>query len=248
MPKGLFMRIAAVQCLTVTDDLDHTCDVLARGLDWADQEAIELILFPEAFILGHSYDSDTIERRAERISAGALTVVCERLRRFRATLVVGAFERQDSAIMNNAIVIENGCVIGRYAKAYPNEPGVTAGSHFPIFERSMVRYGINICNDANYPDAARRLAEQCASLILYPLNNMLPRRTAARWRAKSVKNLVARAQQTGCWVASADVIGEAGDQLSYGCTVIVRPDGEIMGRVSEGVEGATVFDVPAATW
>jgi 5-aminopentanamidase len=240
------MRIASIQCLTVPDDLDYACDALACRLEWADQEAIELVLFPEAYILGHSYDSDTIERRAERISSGGLKMVCDRLRRFRATLVVGAFERQGSAILNNAIVIESGSVIGRYAKAYPNEPGVLAGAHFPTFERSMIRYGINICNDANYRDAAWRVADQCASLILYPLNNMLPRRTAARWREKSVTNLVARAQETGCWVASADVIGQADDLLSYGCTLIVRPDGEIVGRVSEGLEGATVFDVPAA--
>jgi 5-aminopentanamidase len=240
------MRIGAVQCLTVPDDLDHACDVLAWRLEWADREAIDLVLFPEAFVLGHSYDPQIIERRAQRNSATALPIVCDRLRGFRATLVVGAFERQGSTVVNNAIVIENGCVIGRYAKAYPNEPGVTAGTDFPIFERSGIRYGINICNDANYPDAAKRLADQRTTLILCPLNNMLKRQTAASWRNRSVANLVARAQQTGCWVASADVIGEVGDLLSYGCTMIIRPDGEIMGRVSERLEGATVFDLSLA--
>jgi hypothetical protein len=29
------MRIAAVQCLTVPDDLDHACDALACRLEWA---------------------------------------------------------------------------------------------------------------------------------------------------------------------------------------------------------------------
>jgi predicted amidohydrolase len=170
-------------------------------------------------------------------------VACDRLRGFRATLVVGAFERQGAAVVNSALVIESGCVIGRYAKAYPNEPGVIAGTGFPIFERSGIRFGINICNDANYPEAAKRVADQRTTLILYPLNNMLKRQTAASWRDRSVANLVARAQETGCWVASADVIGEAGDLLSYGCSLIVRPDGDVAGRVSEGSEGATVVDL-----
>ena len=241
------MRIAAVQCLTVPDDLDHACDALACRLEWADREAIDLVLFPEAFILGHSYYPQMIERRAQRNSTTALTIVCGRLRSFRATLVVGAFERQGSAVVNSAIVIENGCVIGRYAKAYPNEPGVTAGTGCPIFERSGIRYGINICNDANYPDAAKHVADQGASIILYPLNNMLPRQKAGRWRQKSVANLIARARQTGCWITSADVIGGTGDSLSYGCTMVVNPDGNIVTCVSEGVEGATVFEmVPPA--
>ena len=62
------MRIAAVQCLIVPDDLDHACDALACRLEWTDREAIDLVLFPEAFILGHSYDPQMIERRAQRNS------------------------------------------------------------------------------------------------------------------------------------------------------------------------------------
>jgi 5-aminopentanamidase len=241
------MRIASVQCLTVPDDLDYACDVLASRLEWADREAIDLVLFPEAFILGHSYDPQTIERRAERVSTAVLPIACDRIRGFRATLVVGAFERQGAAVVNSALVIENGCVIGRYAKAYPNEPGVIAGTGFPIFERSGIRYGINICNDANYPDAAKRVADQRATLILYPLNNMLKRQIAGRWRQKSVANLIARARQTGCWVTSADVVGGTGDSLSYGCTMVVNPDGNIVSRVSEGIEGTTVFEMVLAS-
>lgn len=87
--------------------------------------------------------------------------------------------------------------MGRYAKAHPNEPGVIAGSDFPTFLRSGVRYGVNICNDANHPGTAQRIADQAARVILYPLNNMRPSATADRWREKSLANLVDRARQTG---------------------------------------------------
>ena len=153
-------------------------------------------------------------------------------------------------MFNSAFVIEQGRIVGRFAKAYPNEPGVAAGREFPVFDRGGTRYGINICNDANHPDAAARIAEQGAGAILYPLNNMLRPEVAERWRERSVENLIARARQTGCWIASADVAGpsvagSSGDRISYGCTAIVAPDGTIVSRVEELREGVAMWDVSA---
>ncbi|KQU62211.1 hypothetical protein ASG67_03585 [Sphingomonas sp. Leaf339] len=215
-----------------------------QRLQWAATEAIDLIVFPEAFLLGHSYDLTTIRLRAGHASDFALTALCRRVAAYSTTLVVGAFVSVDGRIFNRALVIERGRIIGHFAKAHPNEPGVTAGEDFPTFVRSGVRFGINICNDANHADAAERLAEQQARLILYPLNNMLPPETAGRWRTKSLANLVDRARQTGCWVVSSDVTGACDDRLSYSCTAIVAPDGRIVARVPELVEGAVVFSLP----
>lgn len=212
---------------------------------WATREAIDLIVFPEAFLLGHSYAPAILQARAQAATDVALAALCEQVASFPTTLVVGAFERVDTQIWNSALVIEAGRIVGRFVKAYPNEPGVTAGRAFPTFMRSGTRYGINICNDANHPEAAAQLARQGAGLILYPLNNLLPPETAERWRTKSLENLVARARETGCWVASSDVAGTLGDRCSFGCTAIVAPDGAVMARVPELQDGAAVHEIPA---
>jgi predicted amidohydrolase len=236
------MRIAVVQCAAIADDPAGACAVIVQRLRWAIEEAIDLVLFPEAFLLGHSYGPETIRSRAHKATSAALAELCRQVDAFPATLVVGAFEVAASHIFNSAFVIEEGRISGRYAKAYPNEPGVTAGSDFPTFVRSTVRYGINICNDANH--AAEQTAQQGAGLILYLLNNMLPPAGAERWREKSIANLVARARQTGCWIASSDVTGACEGLMSYGCTAIVAPDGQIVARVPELNEGVAVYDVP----
>lgn len=237
------MRIAAVQCSAILDDVYRAGDAMVHRLRWADQEGIELIIFPEAFLLGHSYDPETIHFRARR-GTSAIAALCERVVEFRSTLVVGAFDLVDGQVFNSAFVIEAGAVVGRYAKAHPNEPGVTAGSDFPTFLRSGVRYGVNICNDANHPSAAQRIADQDARLILYPLNNMLRSETADRWREKSLANLIDRARQTGCWVASSDVTGTSDTLMSWGCTAIVAPEGKVVARVPELNEGVAVYEIP----
>ncbi|SFL24701.1 carbon-nitrogen hydrolase family protein [Methylobacterium pseudosasicola] len=239
------IRIATVQCLSIPDNASEACDAIVQRLRWADEEAIDLVVFPEAFLLGHSYSAATIRSRAREISGYALVELCECVVGFRAALVVGAFELVDGHFFNSAFVIEEGRIAGRYSKAHPNEPGVTAGSAFPTFVRSGIRFGLNICNDANHPEAPERIARQKAEVILYPLNNMLKPEAAERWRAKSLANLVGRARQTGCWIASSDVTGRSGDFLSFGCTAIVAPDGHVVARVPEMKEGVAVYDVPA---
>ncbi|MGN7999661.1 carbon-nitrogen hydrolase family protein [Sphingomonas sp. 22176] len=239
------MRIAAVQCAPVFDDAEATSAIVIEQLRWADANHVDMVLFPEAWLLGHAYDPGTIHARADGATS-ALPALCARIAGYGATLVLGTFERVGEQIFNSAVVIEHGRIVGRYAKAHPNEHGVTPGTAFPVFTRSRLPWGINICNDANYPAAAARLADQGASLILYPLNNLLRPGTAERWREKSLANLIARARETGCWVASADVAGAASDRLSYGCTAIVSPIGEVVARVPERVEGLALFELPGA--
>ena len=183
--KLSLMRIAVVQCFNILDDARLAGDAIVERLLWAEEEGIDLTLFPESFLLGHTYDPETIRSRAS-VAASAIPALCERVAAIRSTLVVGAFDLADGQVFNSAIIIEAGRVVGRYSKAHPNEPGVTAGSEFPTFLRSGVRYGVNICNDANHPGPAQRIADQDARLILYPLNNMLRSETADRWREKSL--------------------------------------------------------------
>lgn len=239
------MRIAAVQTSAVFDDLTRASDVIAQKLLWADGESVDLMLFPETYLLGHSYDRQTIVSRSFEATTTGLQTLCSRIESVRATLVVGTFEHAGDKVYNSAFVIERGRILGRYRKAYPNELGVSAGTEFPVFSTAGLRYGINICNDANHTDAADRIACQNAALIVFSLNNMLRPDTAARWREKSLANLTDRARQTGCWIASADVIGTADERMSFGCTAIIEPGGQVVSRVPELQEGIAVFDLPA---
>ena len=239
------MRVAAFQRSPIIHDEVAAGDWLARDLLWADAHGVELAMFPECCFGGHSYEEATIgERAMSRVSPKWRTLL-SLLKPFSTAAIIGAFERQETSITNSAMLIEGGRIIGRYAKAHPNEPGVAAGVDFPVFTRAGVRFGINICNDANYPDAAQRLAVQGADLICYPLNNLLSRSKATLWRTRSVENLIARAMQTRCWVMSADVAGEVDGKVSYGCTTIISPQGQIVARAAELAEGVAVFDLPS---
>jgi 5-aminopentanamidase len=157
--------------------------------------------------------------------------------------VVGMFERRGHSLRNVALVLRAGEIAGVYAKARPNENGVEAGEDMPIFGVDGQRFAINICNDANDPDLAQQARRAGASVLCFPLNNILPPATAEQWRERSIGNLVARARETSCWVASSDGAGACGTRMSLGCTIIVSPEGDIKARVPEGTTGRIVLDL-----
>ena len=73
------MYIAAFQRHAIFDDMDQTCTILERDLRWAANEGIQIALFPETFLLGHSYDPQVIAAGADRLANGGLKMLCSRL-------------------------------------------------------------------------------------------------------------------------------------------------------------------------
>jgi predicted amidohydrolase len=239
------MRIAAFQRFAVFDNPAQVVESLRRDLAWADRQGVDLAVFPESYLQGHAYDRSLIEERATPLDGPLLRDLLDRLSGISAMVILGLFERRSEMLFNSAVVIDRGRLLGVYAKAFPIEDGCSPGTRFPVWNKGAWRFGINICNDTNHAEASERLVEQGANLICIPINNMLRPKKAALWRGRAVEALQARARQTGCWIVSADVAGQGRDGwFSYGCTMIIRPDGTIASRAEELVEDVAIFTLP----
>jgi 5-aminopentanamidase len=237
------VRVAAFQMRPILDDARAACAAMTANVSWAADQGADLAVFPETYLHGHSYDRETIARRALALNDPEVRGLAESLRSFPVTVVAGMFERRGNSLRNVALVLRAGEIEGVYAKARPNENGVEAGEEMPVFEADGQRFAVNICNDANYPDVAQRARAGGASVLCYPLNNVLPPAAAEQWRERSIGNLVARARETRCWAVSSDVAGACGTRMSLGCTVVVSPEGNIKARVPQGTTGRIVLDL-----
>lgn len=162
------MRIAAFQRFPIFDDAEAAADAILSDLLWADAHGVDLALFSESYLQGHSYRQSLVEGRALSLDSPAFLSILEKLAPTKATAIVGCFERRGEAVFNSAVVIEAGVLRGTYAKAYPIESGCAPGTDFPVWSRAGRTFGINICNDTNYPDAADRLVARGADLICCP--------------------------------------------------------------------------------
>lgn len=199
---------------------------ILADLEWCDGKSVGLALFPECYLQGYALDRPTLDGVALAFEDGAFQGLLHRVASISATFVLGLVERAGQSVFNSAVVIRHGAVLGVYRKVrlHRKEQAFDAGHDFPVFEAAGWRFGINICWDANFADAAATIADQGARLICCSLNNMLPPEAAERWRDKSVDVLRRRAVETGCWIVSSDVVGRHEAMLCHGCTCIVtRP-------------------------
>ncbi|WP_037153083.1 carbon-nitrogen hydrolase family protein [Rhizobium freirei] len=239
------MRIATFQRLALFDAVEQTAEVLAHDLAWAEAQGVDLALFPECYLQGHSYNKATAKSRALSLDDIRLNALVGRFASGKTTAIVGFFEKRGDALYNSAMVAKAGRIVGVYAKAHPLEKGCTPGKDFPVWEEGHWRFGINICADLRYPYTSRRLARKGAGLICNPINLMLRPHKVERWHKPGISSLQICARHTGCWVMASDVVGSNDDGwVSYGSSAIVDPNGVVVAKAKPYSEDVLVFDLP----
>jgi predicted amidohydrolase len=240
------VRVAAAQTASYREDvavaLECAIEVAAR----AGAQGAALLCFPECFLQGYLRDEAAARRCALDLESMSFQAVLGSLPKNGPMIVMGLIERDEGRLFNTAVVVERGVLVGRYRKAHllESEKLFDRGDDFPVFDIAGLRFGINICHDTNFPEAARRVANLGAELIVCPSNNMLRRKKSAA--LKDLHNSVRgeRCRETGLWLVSSDVTGEQDDCVSWGPTAVLNPAGEIAIQLPLGQEGMLLFDVP----
>ena len=242
------VRIAAAQTPEFREDADAALACAAELAARAQDQGAALLCFPEGFLQGYLTDEAPARRHALDLASPAFAAVLARLPKAGPMIVMGLIEVENGVLFNTAVVVHRGALVGRYRKTHllGGERFFAPGTDSPIFEVAGLRFGINICYDGNFPEAARKVAAQGASLIVCPANNMLRRETAETW--KHAHNAVRgeRCRETGLWMISADVTGERDGRIAWGPTAVLNPAGEVAAQLPLEEPGLLVVDIPTA--
>jgi beta-ureidopropionase len=166
-------------------------------------------------------------------------------------IVYPFFERDGERHYNAAVVIgPDGTILAKYRKtSIPLTrllPGASERFYFsrgdlgfPVVDTPFgIRVGLIICYDRNLPEPARCAALNGAELLFVPVT------TVARTRPWWELLLRARAVENVMFVAAANRVGQdhggAPDTHYFGESLIVAPDGEVIGHGSPAGEDLVV--------
>jgi predicted amidohydrolase len=230
---GKIVKIAACQLPDLREDIDNALSYINDFARKAQSESIQLLCFPECFLQGYLINDHLARHHALDLSSAKFQQILRQLPVNGPMLVIGLITIEQGLLYNTAIVVHHGKLVGHYRKMnlLAGENIFKAGATCPIFEINGLRFGINICYDTNFPEAAQGIAAQDAHLIVCPANNMMQREKAEKFKYLHNEVRAKRCQETGLWLISSDVTGERNDRISYGPTSVIDPGGRIVAQV-----------------
>ncbi len=163
----------------------------------------------------------------------------------------GYCERDGDVRFNAAVCVSGDGVLGRHRKVHQpaGEPAVYgAGDRFAAFDTPLGRMGMLIDYDKTFPEAARTLALDGATMLAFlsawpaSLTNQAPRLVTDRQTRLFDLYDCARAAENQVVVVSSNQTGTYGRLRFLGRAKVVGPGGDILARTSAKA-GLAVADI-----
>ena len=222
-------------------NLSHT---LARVEEAADLGA-DFIVFPEMNLTGYAAGekgrSIAVSLKSEwtdRISAVA--------RSRNVTILAGLVEKGESErIFATHLVFFPDAPPDRYRKLHlsPFEaPYFAPGNRVPVYEASGIRFGIQLCYDAHFPELSTAMALKKADVVFIP--HASPRGSSEDKFNSWMRHLTARAFDNGMYVAAVNQTGMNGGGLEFpGLALCIGPDGNLASKKTDGCEAVHMVEI-----
>lgn len=201
------MRAATVQYRPSYKDASANLERIGELFHQAvEDHGAEIALFPECAMTGYCFDTKAEAMDAALDADHPTLRALEGMARERGRcLVVGYLERVADHLFNSAAFYGPAGLIGIYRKTHMPFIGAdrfaTAGNSLRVYETPLGRFGILICYDLRFPEAALTLALQGMDALLIPTN----------WPegadAAPAHLVPARAWETRCFAIAANRVG-----------------------------------------
>jgi N-carbamoylputrescine amidase len=256
--------IGLIQCAAGPDAGEN----VARALEWvakAARQGAQVVCLPELFRTQYFCQTEdpALFLLAEALPGETVPRFQETARKHHVALVVPVFERRGPGVYHNsAVVIDaDGADAGLYRKMHiPDDPAYYEKFYFApgdlgfkAFHTAYGAVGVLICWDQWFPEAARLIALQGASVLFYP--------TAIGWHPHEKEQHGAAqrdAWQTvqrghaianGVYVAAVNrtgferpVTSQAGIEF-WGSSFVADPQGVVVAEAATDQEQVLLADV-----
>jgi N-carbamoylputrescine amidase len=233
------IRIAAVIFHAPRNQVRANLDRMEDWVAAARREDAAIVCFPEMNITGYGVDAG-IRQAAEPLPGAISERLGAMARRHRTVILAGLAEKSaDGSVFASHVIASPEGWQGVYRKLHiapPEKTTFSAGQGIPVFEAAGIRFGIQLCYDAHFPDLSARLALDGVDAIFMP--HASPRGTPEEKRDSWLRHLPARAFDNGVFVVACNQAGDNGAGLTFpGVALAIGPDGRVIASDASGREG-----------
>ena len=241
------IRVATVISNSPVSKTMHNFDQMVRWVKEAKKKGASIICCPEMNITGYSTKQDIIDA-AEPVP-GQITKELTKLAESENIVILAGIAEKGSRnrIFASHLVIKHYEAPGIYRKLHispPERAFFTPGNKIPLFEHHGVKFGIQLCYDAHFPELSTYMAAKGADIIFIP--HASPRGTPEEKFSSWMRHLPARAYDNSLFVIVCNQTGDNKKGLSFpGVAIIIGPSGRILAKDLSGKEGIIVYDLNA---
>jgi N-carbamoylputrescine amidase len=243
------LRIAGIQ-MHSTNDLEKNLEKATSLLKVAVDRGAKIVCYNELFNTPwFPFDvNDAHFKLAETKSGPTITAMKAAAKKNNVTLICPIFEKAgNDSYFNTAFVIGNtGRIIGKYQKVHVPQILYWEEKHyfdtgetgFKVFNSNGVKFGILICWDNFFPEAARIMALKGAQILFCP--------TAAAFASHNKWETAIRANSmvNGVYSLRVNRIGRENELLTfYGKSFCAGPDGNLFDEPSGSQDGVVLVDI-----
>lgn len=239
------LRIATVVCRCPVGQLKHNLEQTRYWTVQARKQRAKLVCFPEMNLTGYS-NREVGSRHALTAQGPEIEALTRLAIDQEMVLLVGFAEwgANGRRYASHMVITPEGRS-GTYRKLHlapPEARRFVAGESLPVFVWSTLRFGIQLCYDAHFPELSAQMAVAGANVIFFP--HASPRGRAVDKHRSWMRHLPARAFDNGLFVVACNQSGDNEDGLSFpGNAVVFSPSGDVIAAHLSGNAGMLVVNL-----
>ena len=259
--KNETVKIGLIQT-SVLEDKKSNLDKALSKIKEAASLGAQIVCLQELFTTQYFPQTKSTKNfeLAEEIPCPATKALSETAKENNIILIGGSiFEKikiQKNFVeyYNTSVIFNNdGIILGKYRKIHiPYDPYFyeknyfSSGSKYLVLDTSKINFGVLICYDQWFPEAARANALKGAQIIFYPtaigwfdeLRKVEPF-SQQRWE----RDQCSHASANGIYVAAVNRVGKEGKIEFWGNSFVADPFGNVIARAGSTQEEVLVAEI-----
>ncbi|MEO6985439.1 MAG: NAD+ synthase [Paralcaligenes sp.] len=241
------VKLGLAQINMTVGNLPANAAKIADAARWAHAQGLDVLLTPELALTGYPAEDLLLRPQFVRGQEEQLATLCHEMASYSGLhVVVGHVREQGGFLYNAASVLVNGQILATYFKHDLPNYGVfdekryfAAGQDSVVFTVKGIKFGLNICEDAWYPDSPA-LARMQGAQVLLVLN-------ASPYSVGKQDERHARiaSHVAGMTMVYLNKVGGQDELVFDGASFVLDPAGQVVTRLPVFEEALGIVELDA---